>query len=284
VAEQVAIDVSEVVRSLGPMLPRLIGPTVAVELDAPPGAVVRASRAGLEQILLNLAVNAREAMPSGGRLSIRVSRGPENVLLTVEDTGAGMDAATQARIFEPFFTTKESGTGLGLATVREIVARAAGGIGVRTAPGQGTTFEIRLPRVDAPAPAQTAAPEPAPALQGPQRRLLVVEDDALVRRGLTRFLEREGFEVVAVADGEEALALVSVSKRFACVVSDLAMPRLDGGLLAERLAQEHPTLPLVLLSGNRAPPPAGPGPQRRAFLEKPFEHAALRRAIDELTQ
>jgi signal transduction histidine kinase len=284
VAEQVAIDVAEVVGSLAPMLPRLIGPTISVELDLEPGSVVRAARAGLEQILLNLAVNARDAMPSGGKLSIGVSRGPENVLLSVADTGVGMDAATQARIFEPFFTTKASGTGLGLATVREIVSRSGGGIGVTSAPAGGTAFEIRLPRVDAPVPSPEAARSPAPVPTGSLRRILLVEDDLLVRRGLTRFLEREGFEVVAVADGEEALAMVGVSTRFACVVSDLAMPRLDGGQLEARLAQTFPSLPVVLLSGNRAPPPTSGGPGRRAFLEKPFEHAALRRAIDELTR
>jgi signal transduction histidine kinase len=283
VAELVPVDLAEVVRSLGPLLPRLIGPTVAVETEVAPEAVVLSSRAGLEQILLNLAVNAREAMPSGGKLSIKVEGGPETVLLAVSDTGVGMDAATQARIFEPFFSTKASGTGLGLATVRDIVARAGGGIGVRSAPGQGTTFEIRLKRAAALARSTAPAAARRPAQQGPQRRILLVEDDGLVRRGLVRFLEREGFEVVAVADGEEALALAAVSKRFACVVSDLAMPRLDGGLLAERLALDHPALPVVLVSGNRAPPQQWPGPQRRVFLEKPFEHAALRQAIDSLT-
>jgi two-component system, cell cycle sensor histidine kinase and response regulator CckA len=240
---------------------------------------VQASRAGLEQILLNLAVNAREAMASGGTLYLSVQPGPESVLLSVRDTGCGMDARTQARIFEPFFTTKASGTGLGLATVREIVGRAGGGIG---APGQGTTFEVRLLRVPAPAPAQPEAPQASFLQPGPQRRVLLVEDDLLVRRALQRFLEHEGFEVAAVADGEEALALLGASKRFACVVTDLAMPRLDGGLLAEQLSREHPALPVVLVSGNRAPPPAS-GAQRRAFLEKPLRHQELRRAIDALT-
>jgi signal transduction histidine kinase len=140
-----SIDLGEVVPSFASLLPRLLGSKINIEIDANEDIVVTASPVGLEQVLLNLAVNARDAMPNGGTLGIAVRRDETAGVLTVKDTGAGMDDATRAHIFEAFFTTKATGTGLGLATVHEIVSRFGGSIDVASAVDRGTTFEIRLP-------------------------------------------------------------------------------------------------------------------------------------------
>jgi len=277
------VDLDEQVRAMAPMLERLMGPNITVEVQSDPAAVVRATRVGLEQVLLNLAVNARESMPEGGSLRVEVHVEPETVRLLVKDTGIGMDAATKERIFAPFYTTKASGTGLGLATVREKVEQFGGAITVDTAPGRGSTFEIRLTRA-----AGVSLPEPPPpspvvvsSSASTMARLLVVDDDATVRRAFARLLEQAGFEVVAVTNGAEAIALLERPHEFACVISDLAMPVLDGAGLAARLTELEPTLPLVLMSGNRVPEEHLLGP-RRLFLEKPVARATLLRAIEQV--
>ena len=150
-SELVDIDLNEQVCAFGPLLQRLVGSTITVEVRTAPGAVVRATQVGIEQILLNLAVNARDAMPNGGPLAIEVRVEDDDVRLLVTDGGIGMDAATRDRIFTPFFTTKPSGTGLGLATVRDRVAQFGGTITVDSEPGRGTAFAVRLARAAAPA-------------------------------------------------------------------------------------------------------------------------------------
>jgi CheY-like chemotaxis protein len=229
--------------------------------------------------------------------------------VAVKDTGVGMDAPTRARIFEPFFTTKSTGTGLGLATVRERLVEFGGTITVESERGAGSVFALRLARaVSAPAssstsrsapastptsasttrsaPASPAALPPAGAEASPPAavRLLLVDDDAFVRRAMTRLLEQSGFEVVAVSNGAEALALLEREHAFACVVSDVVMPVLDGEALAARLSELDPSLPLVLMSGNRQPPASLLGP-RRGFVDKPVDRKALldtiRRVTDE---
>ena len=230
------IDLDEQVRTMGPMLERLMGSSITVEVQSDPAAFVRATRVGLEQVLLNLAVNARDAMPDGGSLRIEVHVEPEAVRLLVIDSGIGMDAATKERIFAPFFTTKASGTGLGLATVREKVEQFGGTIAVDSEPGRGSTFEVRLTRAErvspptAPAPVGELASSPATM----KSRLLVVDDDPTVRRAFARLLEQAGFEVVAVTNGAEAIALLERPHDLVCVISDLAMPVLDGAGLAVR--------------------------------------------------
>jgi CheY-like chemotaxis protein/anti-sigma regulatory factor (Ser/Thr protein kinase) len=276
------VDLSAVVHALSRMLPRLLGSTIQVEVHTAPGAWVRASHAGLEQVLLNLAVNARDAMPRGGRLEIRVTVEEQAVVLTARDTGVGMDAATQERIFEPFFSTKAAGTGLGLATVRELVMSFGAAITVQSDPGQGATFEVRFQKLADPAVAAGAsrAQHAAPRVSG---RLLLVEDDQLVRRSVARWLDLDGFEVVAVANGQEALSVLASASGITCVVSDIAMPCLDGEELAAVLAEKFPSLPLVLMSGNRTPAAhllEGPA---RTFLPKPLDRSSLRGAIGRVT-
>jgi len=273
------LDLGAAVRDLERMLPRLLGASVTVDVDAPVGGTVKVSRAAIEQVLLNLALNAKEAMPSGGRLRISVQVEDERVLLLTEDTGLGMDAVTRERAFEPFFTTKASGTGLGLATVHELVTQFGGSVTLRSAPGQGTRFEIAFPREQQlPLPVESGPPESARA-PGPTPRLLLVEDDQLVRRSLARWLGAEGFEVLAVADGEEALSVLASATEIACVVSDIAMPRVDGEALARALIETRPGLPLVLMSGNRSPDGALVGSATRAFVPKPLTQHELRLAI-----
>jgi CheY-like chemotaxis protein len=294
------VDVGEQVRAIAPMLRRLVGPAIAVAIDAPQGAIVRATRVGLEQVLLNLAVNARDAMPTGGTLGIHVQVDEDTVRVAVKDTGVGMDEPTRARIFEPFFTTKSTGTGLGLATVRERLVEFGGTITVESERGAGSVFALRLTRAagapasassataSAPASAASAPASLPPAADGPSpttaARLLLVDDDAFVRRAMTRLLEQSGFEVVAVSNGAEALALLEREHAFACVVSDVVMPVLDGEALATRLSALDPSLPLVLMSGNRQPSASLLGP-RRGFVDKPVDRKALldtiRRVTDE---
>lgn len=269
------LDLAAVVRTFSSLLPRLLGPSVAISTDATQPAWVLATEAGLEQVLLNLAVNAREAMPTGGRLTLTVSV-QDDVVLTVQDSGVGMDEETRARIFVPFFTTKASGTGLGLATVADRVHQFGGTIEVTSAPGAGAAFTLRLPRQAAPSNAPSLG-LPAPRVALRAARLLVVDDDPRVRRSLTRALEDDGFDVVAVSNGVEALRLLEGPHAFACVVSDVAMPLMDGEALAARLRVLAPSLPVVLISGHAAAPAAEAG---RVFVEKPFSRESLLAAIE----
>ena len=279
------LDLGNAVRNLERMLPRLLGANITVGVDAPAGGIVNASRVAIEQILLNLALNAKEAMPNGGRLQLRVELEPGHVRLVSEDTGVGMDEVTRARACEPFFTTKASGTGLGLATVRELTSHFGGSVRIDSAPGRGARFELTFPRQHAAPPSTnvTSAP-PAELAAGPQPRLLLVEDDQLVRRSLARWLGAEGFEVLAVADGEEALSVLASSADFACVVSDISMPRLDGEQLARALSERYPDLPLILVSGNRSPSLDLIAKPSRAFVPKPLTQLELRLAIARVMQ
>ncbi len=275
-----AVDVGDTVAGLARMLPHLLGPRVIIAADVVTGAVAAAPRAAIEQIVLNLAVNAKEAMPTGGQLRLTVTADPSTVTLVAADEGAGMDAATRARIFEPFFSTKATGTGLGLATVHRLVVELGGAITVDSEPGRGARFTITLPRItDALTPAASPTTIRA-ALPTMARRILVVEDDALVRRALIRMLIEQGFEPVAVGGGREALALLDVGADLACVVTDLAMPEMDGEQLAARVTALRPTLPIVMISGDRQPVRISNLGARRAFVAKPIDAAALRGALD----
>jgi CheY-like chemotaxis protein len=277
------VDLGLAVKGLARTLPRLLGSSVDLEVDASEVAIVNASPAGLQQIVLNLAVNARDALPNGGRIAIHVRVDGGHVSLVAEDDGVGMDEATRARIFEPFFTTKSNGTGLGLATVRELVKRYGGTIEVTSVLGKGTRFEVRFPVV-APSAEDEAAARPSdhPAVPTVQRRLLLVEDDQLVRRSLTRWLNSDGFEVIAVADGEEALSVLGAAENIACVVSDIAMAGLDGERLAGMIAERRPDLPVVLVSGNRTPSADFTASPLRAFVPKPLSQAKLASALARL--
>jgi signal transduction histidine kinase/CheY-like chemotaxis protein len=292
VVEPRLLSLATVVEGIEPMIERLVGSDVelSVELDAGVWPV-RADPVQVEQVVVNLVSNARDAMPEGGRLRIAVYNehspaGTEQVVLQVADSGAGMDPSTLTRVFEPFFTTKPAGkgTGLGLATVEGIVKQSGGDIAVTSAPGRGTEFLIRFPR----APGELAAAvagEPAVKVEPAARQVLLVEDDVAVARAVTQLLAAGGFEVTVAHDPEEARGLFGRHHgRIDVLVTDVTMPKESGLSLAAGLRQLEPTLPVVLLSGR--PPDAADCPELPGarFLAKPFSGEALFAAIQAATQ
>ncbi len=282
VDDRSALDLADVVRSMAGMLPRLLGSRIAVRVNTPSEpVVVLASRAGLEQILLNLSVNARDAMVEGGELSLTLEVEPGFAVLRAKDSGHGMSRETLARVFEPFFTTKSLGTGLGLATVLARVEQFGGSIRAQSEPGQGAEFVVHLPL------AEGSSYRPPSVRPGPQEptfrgRALLVEDDGLVRRALGRMLEAAGFEVTSVANGLEALGVLQEGSTFVVVITDLSMPRLGGRQLIETIRERFPMLPVVAISGNPESDLNGAVPAL-AILHKPVEQAVLVQAIRRAT-
>jgi two-component system cell cycle sensor histidine kinase/response regulator CckA len=263
------LDLNSVVSDLEPMLRRLVEENIIVQTRLHPGLdQVRADRSQLEQVILNLVVNARDAMPAGGRLLIETGNamlddeyprshlnaqpGP-HVALAVTDTGCGMDAATQARIFEPFFTTKGNGhgTGLGLATVYGIVEQSGGHIWVYSELGKGTSFKVYFPRYAGP-DHEDEDQEPGPEAEdhGTGATILVVEDDVAVRSSIHRVLGRHGYCVIEAPTGEEAIAAVAdPALTIDLVISDMVMPEMNGLELRKRLRTTRTSLPVLLMSG-----------------------------------
>jgi PAS domain S-box-containing protein len=288
-AAPVPLDLDLAVRSSERLLRRLLGEDLAlrVRLEARPWAV-RCDPGQLEQVILNLALNGRDAMAGGGTLAIETERrsglppgagpGGDWVLLRVRDTGVGMAPEVRARLFEPFFTTKPpgKGTGLGLATVHGIVSQAGGQVHVESAPGQGATFEVWLPRCGVAATAPGRAGEAAGA--GGTEEVLVVEDDPLVRAVTARILRGAGYRVRMAEDGAEALALVGrLDRPPGLVVTDVVMPGISGEQLAGALRQHHPALPVLFVSGytRDALGDRDHLPARSAYLAKPYQPEAL---------
>jgi len=247
----------------------------------------------LEQVLLNLAANARDAMPRGGVFSIvgvnRADEGGESVHLQVRDTGSGIPAEILSRVFEPFFTTKSigKGTGLGLATSHGIIAQSGGSLQVSSEEGVGTTFDILLPRcADAVIEAQAALRSTAAARQVPGKRtLLLVEDELMIRELAKTFLEREGYQVMVASDGVEALKLVSVlSEPVDLMITDIVMPKLGGIALAELLWEKWPELPVIFTSGYPEELDQSAFSERVGvhYLAKPFVSAELLKNVEEV--
>jgi PAS domain S-box-containing protein len=292
------LDLNAVVSGVEALLRRVIGEDIELitSLATDPGAT-RADPSQIEQVLLNLAVNSRDAMPRGGRLTIETANveldpGEARALdaeagayvrLTVADTGHGMDEATRARIFEPFFTTKEpgKGTGLGLATVHGVVRQTGGHIGVETAAGRGTTFRIYLPRVSGtPDPAASAAP--AAAARGTEA-ILLVEDDVQVRALAREILEASGYAVLEAVSPDEALALAGGPRRIDLLLSDIVMPGMNGVDLARRVRQARPGIRVLYMSGhtgNAVTEEAALDPGL-VLLQKPFTMSTLTAKIRE---
>ena len=295
------MDPNLTVRDLQGMLGRLIGEDVRLvtELD-PEAGHVHVDPGQLEQVIVNLVVNARDAMPTGGRLGIRTRRvrleardlavdgeglAPgDYVEVAVSDTGAGMSAETLERVFEPFFTTKKmgEGTGLGLSTVYGIVKQSGGLIRVESAPGDGTTFRVLFPDVEAPTdPSDDAGPRPA--THGPEggETLLLVEDDDAVRRLASRVLRGRGYRVLTARNGAEGLRRFEQARRdgdlIDMVLSDVVMPELGGREMVEMIREAHPTLPVILMSGYTDDVLLRHGVDNAGaeFLEKPFTPTAL---------
>jgi len=296
------VNLGDVVYGVEKMLRRVIGEDVdLVTVLGPDAGAVKADVGQLEQVLMNLAVNARDAMPTGGKLTIEtanVEHDPDYareqeaapvsrfVMLAVSDTGTGMDEATKARIFEPFFTTKElgKGTGLGLATVYGIVRQSGGFIWVYSEPGLGTTFKIYLPQVDAPAQAGTATSAPGPSRQGTET-VLLVEDAAAVRSVIHEALARQGYTVLEAPNGGEALAIAARHPGpIHLLLTDVVMPGLSGRQLADQLARVRPDTKVLYTSGytNDAVVRHGVLESGIAYLQKPFTLDGLARKVREV--
>ena len=268
VPRPVAVHVREAIVHIEPMLRRLIGDEVRLTFNLDPATgTTRLDPSQFDQVMVNLVVNARDAMPTGGTIAIETANilvdepyalehfdvtPGAYVVLTVSDTGVGMDRETRQHIFEPFFTTKESGkgTGLGLATIYGIVRQAGGHIWLYSEPGLGTTFKLYFPLDDAVDAGPPYRSEPARPRRG---SVLLVEDEAAVREAARMVLERAGYAVRALGDPHEALGLVeSQNVRFDVLVTDMVMPGMSGRELATRAMASRPSLGIVLLSGYSA--------------------------------
>jgi CheY-like chemotaxis protein len=302
VLEPRVLDLNASVAAMLPMLRRLIGESVELVPALEPSlGRVKADASQIEQVVLNLAVNARDSMPQGGRLGIETAnadldkhfakahvptRPGRYVMLAVSDTGSGMDAKTRERIFEPFFTTKElgKGTGLGLATVYGIVKQSGGYIWVYSEPGIGSTFKIYLPRVDAEI-AREKGGEPSPGPPRGTETILLVEDDHTVRSLAREMLETSGYTVLEAREGREALG---VGRRHGgpihLLLTDVVMPQMGGRELAESIAAVHPAIRVLYMSGytdgmiayRGVPGAAG------AYLQKPFTVESLTQKVREV--
>jgi len=263
------LDLNAVVTENLKMLTRVIGEDIdLVMVPAPSLGAVKADAGQIEQVIMNLAVNARDAMPSGGKLTIETSnvsldeedsrfhaplKPGDYVLLTISDTGAGMDSETQSHIFEPFFTTKgPKGTGLGLSTVYGIVKQSGGFIWVYSEPGKGTAFKIYLPRVAeaADVPAQVAASVETPPVEPGTETILLAEDEANLRYLARQFLEKQGYRVIEAADGAAAIQIaVAHAGVIHLLLTDVIMPGMNGRELAQRISEIRPNTKVLYMSG-----------------------------------
>jgi PAS domain S-box-containing protein len=296
------IDVNAIVTDMERLLRPLIGEDI--ELNTTLALAVGCTRADagqLEQVIMNLVVNAKDAMPNGGKISIRTSSvtlddssRPENtfikhgpyVMISISDTGEGMDRETQARIFEPFFTTKEKGkgTGLGLSTVYGIIKQSGGYVFVQSEPGHGTAFTIYFPRVDEPRDALGAMPV-LNAASGGSETILLVEDEESVRQLVRETLAARGYRVLEANNGNAALALAGRhSDTIHLIITDIVMPGLSGHELVEQLAPARPGVKVLYLSGYAQDAFTTPvaSNSQQAFLQKPFTLQTLSRKVREV--
>ncbi len=298
------LDINTAVRDAGDLLARLIGEHIefTTHLDADTWPVV-ADSGQLTQVVMNLAVNARDAMPNGGTLTITTGnivvtealagkqRGlsvGEYVVITMRDTGAGMNRRTQERIFEPFFTTKEQGrgTGLGLATVYGIVRQSNGYIQLTSTPGRGTTFWIFLPRANGRVEHVERKP-PLPERAAPGSTVLIVEDEPQVRAAAARVLRRHGYQVVECGHGVDALAAWRErGSEISLVVTDVVMPEMGGRELVRRLREDGMKVPVLFISGYSQGTSLAmlDDTGHSVFLAKPFDIGVFSRMVGELIQ
>jgi len=295
------LDLNRVVGDMEKLLRRLIGEHIELVTRLDDGlGVCRADPGQIEQVIVNLAVNARDAMPDGGRLVISTANAVLEdegarrqlvapgvyVLLQVSDTGVGMDEGVRERIFEPFFTTKElgQGTGLGLATVYGIVKQSGGHIAVESQRGEGSAFSVYLPRAEGVVePTALAAAGGAP---GGRESILLVEDEEAVRALVARYLRQLGYRVLEASDGPQALAVAAAARSIDLLLTDMVMPRLGGAELAARLRAARPGLPVLFVSGHSDQAQgllqSGALGKGVAFLQKPYSTDELARRLREL--
>ena len=298
------LDLNTVIGEITGMLPRLIGEDI--ELEFAPGkdlGKVKADPTQIEQIVMNLAANARDAMPGGGRLTVETTRvrveesyvqrhaivpPGDYVLLTVTDSGQGIAPEHLAHIFEPFYTTKEAGkgTGLGLATVYGIVKQNGGFVWVYSEPGLGTTFKVYLPQVQGPNFEVRIAKLDEGSARGCET-LLLVEDETSVRLASSQFLTRSGYSVLEASNGEEALRVSRAhAGRIDLMITDVVMPKMGGPMLAEWLADERPNMKVLFVSGYAENPVLRHGKVdvTTRFLQKPFSGKMLARKVREVME
>jgi PAS domain S-box-containing protein len=296
------IDVNAIVTDMERLLRPLIGEDIELTTSLAPNiGCTRADAGQLEQVIMNLVVNAKDAMPSGGKISIRTdgvnlddSYRPENtfikngpyVMISVSDNGQGMDRETQARIFEPFFTTKEKnkGTGLGLSTVYGIIKQSGGYVFVQSELGRGTIFTIYFPRVDEPSEARGDLPVSLAAAGGTET-VLLVEDEDSVRQLVRETLESRGYRVLEAANGQAALTLAASHRnQIHLLITDVIMPGLNGHELVQQLLPARPAIKVLYLSGyaqDAFPTPLAAEAQK-TFLQKPFTLQSLARKVREI--
>ena len=282
VAEPRLMDLNEAALGMKGMLERVIGEDVELRVaaDASP-ATVLADPAQVEQVIMNLAVNGRDAMPQGGRLTIRTESLPGWVELSVSDTGQGIPEELRVQIFEPFFTTKEAGkgTGLGLALVRSIVDDSGGRIAVDSQVGKGTTFRVQFPLRTGDPVAERDPAADVKAVRG-HGTVLLVEDEEALRNLLARLLVSQGYHVVPAADGDEALARFrGLAVPPDLLLTDVMLPRRSGRAVAEELSKMAPGMKVLYMSGY-----GDNTPQGAMRLEKPFSPSKLAAAVKDLIE
>jgi hypothetical protein len=295
-AQPRVLDLGSLVGNMDPMLRRLLGNNIELILLASPGAGrVRADASQMEQVIVNLASNARDAMPQGGKVVIEIANvdleegpGSKNlglnpgpyVMMAISDTGVGMNAETRSRLFEPFFTTKSpgKGSGLGLATVYGTVKQSEGAVTVYSQPGCGTIFEVYLPRVKEP----LAEPARKGSAKGSET-ILLVDDEEGVRKLVLAVLKSSGYDVLEASNG--ALALAAFEKnahKIDMVLTDIVMPQMTGFELGQELVARTPGLKILYMSGYRDNAIGGAGEAPKAFLHKPFTPDALLMKVREV--
>ena len=305
VLEPRVLDPNEIVSGIGPMLSRLIGEHIELVTVADPDTAMVCADAGqLEQVLVNLTVNARDAMPNGGKLTIQTgnaeldeeyvakhagARSGPHAMIAVTDTGAGIDAETLAHIFEPFYTTKAvgKGTGLGLATVYGIVKQSGGNVWVYSEVGVGTTFKVFLPAAEGRPTLDTAVVQPRQAEGFGHERILIAEDDESLRRLTSRILEQRGYSVISADTPERAIALLEQEPdQIDLLLTDLVLPQMSGPALADCVKERSPSVRVLYMSGyaGEALKENGTLAPGARFLEKPFSGndlaVSVRRTLD----
>jgi len=297
-----ALDLNEMIRGFHSLLRRTVREDIDIRFTpAPSNPVIRGDRGQLEQVIMNLVVNAQDAMPEGGALLIEASEVEldedyaglrpgvtpgQYCLLAVSDTGTGMDPATREKIFEPFFTTKErgKGTGLGLATAYGIIKQHEGNIWAYSHPGQGTTFKVYLPLADLPATERTEKKQEAQVLRGTET-VMVVEDEAAVRSLAAKVLERNGYSVMVAEDGPACLEFLSQHDGpLDLLLTDVVLPGMNGRELHERLKERFPGIKALYMSGYSKDIITHRGvlDQGIPFIQKPFSVEALTIRVKEV--
>ena len=290
------LNLNSVVSGMSKMLRRLIGDHIDLRIQLRDDAgMIRVDTGKAEQVILNLVVNARDALRKGGKLTISTRpdeldaqraaglrlRSGRYAVLVVSDSGIGMDAAVRDRVFEPFFTTKEHGTGLGLSTVASIVKQANGALSIWSEKGVGTSIDVYFPRVDEEVPIETAV-EPEAPLPG-KECILIVEDEEAVRTLMRAALEQHGYRVLISADGVEALKLIDrYTGTLDLLVTDLLMPGMNGAELGRKVIERIPGIEVLYVSGYAEELRQAGEIDESAFLQKPFTPQSLQRKVREI--